>query len=66
MTANAYFFNPFLCGVMLGVIVAIVAIGCYHEWRQEQERKREQLARYEARKRHAHTLITKGRALRCM
>lgn len=41
MTAHAYFFNPFLCGVMLGVIVAVVAIGCYHEWRQEQERKRE-------------------------
>ena len=39
MTASAYFFNPFLCGVMLGVIVAIVAIGCYYEWRQEQERK---------------------------
>ena len=66
MTAHAYFFNPFLCGVMLGAIVAIVAIGCYHEWRQEQKRKREQLARYEVHKRHAHALITKGRALRCM
>lgn len=66
MTAHAYFFNPFLCGVMLGAIVAIVAIGCYHEWRQDQKRKREQLARYEAHKRHAHALITKGRALRFM
>ena len=66
MTASAYFFNPFLCGLMLGVIVAIVAVGCYHERRQEQERKREQRARYEAHKRHAQALITKGKALRCM
>lgn len=66
MTASAYFFNPISCGFMLGVMVAIVALGCYHEWKQDQKRKRKQRARYEAHKRHAQAIIAKGKALRCM
>ena len=66
MTANAYFFNPISCCFMLGVMVAIVAIGCYHEWKQERERKRKQRARYEAHKRHAQAIIARGKALHCM
>lgn len=57
------FYDPFMCGVLLGAIFGVMGIMTYIEYEREQNRQR---SRYLQRKRNINKLIAKSRALRHM
>lgn len=57
------FYDPFMCGLLLGAIASAISIMCAIEGERV---RREERRRYVERKRHALELVAKSRAIRGM